>query len=198
MDQFRWRRVECLFQARRGLEAYEKVGPVSDVFQQLAGSYDRAGDFDGLNALLAAHRKREPKDVQHLYWEGHLKFQDRDYPGAAALFKKFLAASGDKTANVWVARNEYLRAVLRARPADAPALLAELEPERVPRSLRAAVAATAGDRAELERLVAEATENGRPLWFYSDKDFCGAIRHERWAELRAKHPDPNPRPKEGM
>lgn len=196
--QFRWRRVACLLQARRGMEAYEKIGPVAEVFQQLAASYDRINDLDGLKGLLAAHRKREPKDVQLLYWEAHLKFRTREYAAAAPLFKKFLAAADDKTPNGREARDGYLRAVLRSKPADAPAVLAELRPERVAPALRAAVAASAGARDELERLIAEATRGGRPLWFYADEDFRQAFGQKRWADLRAKYPDPVPPPKEEL
>lgn len=191
-NRFRSRRVECLFLAKKGLEAYAKVEPVAEVFQQLAGLYDRANDLDGLAALLAAHRKREPNDPQRLYWQGHLNFRDRNYAGASLLFKTFLKEAGERDANRWQARDEYLRCALRTDPAAANRLLAEFGPGPVAFPLRAAVAAATGDRFELERLIAEATRGGGPLWFYSDEDFRAAIRRDEWADLRARHPDPNP------
>ena len=193
-SQFRWRRVECLFKAKKGLEAYEKVEPTADVFQQLARLYDQGEDFDGLAALLAAHRKRTPNDPQTVYWQGHLSFRKRDYAAATVLFKKFLLDNDEKTQNRWMARDEYVRATLRTKPADAAKLLADFE-EPVAPALRAAIAAATSDRPELERLLVEATKRGGKLWFYSDEDFRRAFNQEPWRDLRAKYPDPNPRPK---
>ncbi|AWM41471.1 Tetratricopeptide repeat protein [Gemmata obscuriglobus] len=187
---FRWRQVECLFRAKRGLEAHEKVEPIAPVFQQLAGLYDRCDDLDGLKKLLVAHRKREPNDIQCVYWQAHLKFRAREYAAAAVLFKKFLRESDDKAANRWTARDEYLRGVLRSEPEAAGAVLAEFGEQPVSNPLRAAVAATAGNRTELERLIAEAIRGGASLWFYSDEDFRTAIGQEQWADLRAKYPAP--------
>lgn len=191
-SRFRSRRVECLFLAKKGLEAYAKIEPVAEVFQELAGLYDRANDLDGLAALLAAHRKREPNDPQRLYWQGHLNFRDRNYAGASLLFKTFLKEAGERDVNRWQARDEYLRCALRTDPAVANRLLAEFGREPVALPLRAAVAAATGDRFELERLIAEATRGGGPLWFYSDEDFRAAFRGAEWADLRARYPDPNP------
>ncbi|MBP3960036.1 tetratricopeptide repeat protein [Gemmata sp. G18] len=193
-SQFRGRRVECLFQAKKGLEAYEKVEPTADVFQQLARLYDQGEDFDGLAALLAAHRKRTPNDPQTVYWQGHLSFRKRDYAAATVLFKKFLLDNDEKTQNRWMARDEYVRATLRTKPADAAKLLADFE-EPVAPALRAAIAAATSDRPELERLLVEATKRGGKLWFYSDEDFRRAFNQEPWSDLRRKYPDPNPPPK---
>ncbi|HEY1186517.1 MAG TPA: hypothetical protein VGE74_02620 [Gemmata sp.] len=192
VNQFRSRRVECMFQAKKGLEAYEKIEPTAEVFQELAGLYDHADDLDGLAALIAAHHKREPADPQRLYWQGHLSYRDRNYAAAALQFKTFLLETDARAANRWSARDEYLRSTLRMDPAAAGRLLAEFGREPVAFPLRAAIAAAIGDRDELERLIAEATRNGNKLWFYTDEDFRAAIRHEQWADLRARHPNPNP------
>ena len=193
-QRFRWRRVECMFRAEQGLEAYEKVQPTADVFQQLAGLYDRGDDFDGLAALLAAHRKREPNDVQTAYWQGHLSFRQKDYATATLLYKKFLRETDEKVLNRWSACDEYVRGTLRTRPKDAAVVLAEVGADKVGHGLRAAVAAATGDRPELERLLAETTTRGGKVWFYHDEDFRKAIGQERWRDLRTKYPDPNPPP----
>lgn len=196
VSRFRSRRIECLFLAKKGLEAYARIEPTAEVFQELAGLYDRANDLDGLAALLAAHRTREPNDPQRLYWQGHLNFRDRNYAGASLLFKAFLKEIGGRDVmNRWAARDEYLRCALRTDPADAGRRLAEFGPGPVAFPLRAAVAAATGDRLELERLIKEATRGGGPLWFYSDEDFRAAFRQEQWADLRARYPDPNPKAK---
>ncbi len=193
-ETFRWRRVECLFKAKKGLEAYEKVEPAAEAFQQLARLYDQSEDFDGLAALLAAHRKRTPNDPQTLYWQGHLSFRKRDYAAATVLFKKFLLDNDEEVQNRWLARSEYVRGVLRTKPADAEKLLSEFGNEIAP-ALRAAIAAANGNRPELERLLADATKRGGKLWFYSDEDFRNAINQKQWSDLRAKYPDPTPPPK---
>ncbi len=190
--RFRWRRIACMFSAKKGLEAYEKVTPTADVFQQLAGLYDRADDFDGLAALLTAHRKREPNDIHRTYWQAHLSFRKRDYATATLLYKKFMLETDEKVLNRWSAREEYVRGTLRTKPEDASRLLTELGADKVAHALRAAVAAETGDRSELERLLAETTKNGAKVWFYHDEDFRRAIGQEQWRDLRTKYPDPNP------
>ncbi len=190
--RFRSRQVACLFRAKKGLEAYATVGPVAETFQQLAGLYDGGDDLDGLAALLVAHQKREPKDVQRVYWQAHLNFRKKEYPAAAVLFKKFLLETDEKAMNRWPARDEYVRAALRTKPADAAKLLAEFAPEEtVSLGLRAAVAADTGDRAELERLLADVTKDGGKVWFYHDEDFRRAMNAERYRDLR-EVPRPEP------
>ncbi len=194
-SQFRWRQAMCLYRAKMGLQAYETVAPASETFQQLAGLYERANEFDDLAALIAAHRKQFPKDIQLTYWQGQLLFRKMEYERATVLLKKFLKETEDKTANHWTARDSYLRGTLRSDPAAAVKALEEFPTERISLGLRAAIAAASGDRTELERLLAEVTKNGGQVWFYHDEDFRRFILAEQYRDLRKKYPDPNPPPK---
>jgi tetratricopeptide (TPR) repeat protein len=192
-DRFREQRVECLFKLKRGADAYRDVGPPEATFAQLAGLYDRAGDFAALAELLAMHRKRVPDDVEWVYWQAHLHFRKDNLAAAVPLFKSYLRDAGEG-ASRGLARDELLRALLRTRPAEARRTLNEFGPDTVSQALRAAIAAATDDRPELERLLAESARGGK-TWFYSDADFRRAVAGDAYRDLRAKYPDPNPPPK---
>jgi tetratricopeptide (TPR) repeat protein len=194
-DSFRYRRVECLFKLKKGLEAYRDVGPAKDTFRQLAFLYDGEDDLDGLAALIAAHRAGGERDPERAYWSAHLFFRKGDYEHAVPVYHKYLADTDADSPNRWAAHQELIRSLLRTRPAEAKAALAEIGPDKVTHPLRAAVAAAQGDLAELERLLEESARNGGKTWFYSDEDFRTFIRQERYRDLRKKYPDPNPPPK---
>jgi tetratricopeptide (TPR) repeat protein len=193
-DQFRSRRVACLFKLKKGLDAYRDVGPAIETFHQLAELYDMEKDFDGLAALVEAHRAAGVRDPERTYWQAHILFRKAEYARAAPVFHKYLDESDEKARMQWAARDELLRCVLRTKPADAGKTLGQLGADKVPVGLRATVAAAVGDRAELERLLAETAKNGR-MWFYSDEDFRRFIYQDRYRDLRTKYPDPKPPPK---
>ena len=193
-DRFRARRVVCLFKLKKGLDAYRDIGPPADTFRQLAYLYDMEKDFDGLDALIAAHRDRKVPDPERAYWQAHLLYRKGEYARAVPAFHKYLDESDEKAPSRWSARDEVVRCVLRTKPADAPRTLAGFGEDKVGLPLQAAVAAAAGDRAELERLLADSAKNGGKTWFYSDEDFRKFFSAERYRDLRAKYPDPNPPP----
>ena len=194
-DSFRRQQVLCLYRAKRGIEAYEKIDSSHETFQQLAWLFDNDKDFVGLAALIAAHRKRTPNDIQNAYWQAHFSYRKEDYTTALPLYKQFIRETDDKALNSWMARDEYLRCMLRTKPADSSVLLAQLGFDKVGNALRAAVAAATDNRVELERLLAEATNNGGKVWFYLDDDFRKFIHQDKYRDLRAKYPDTTPPPK---
>jgi hypothetical protein len=192
-DRFRERRVVCLFKLKKGLDAYRTLGPPVDTFRQLAGLYDAEKNLEGLAALIAAHRAAGVRDPERTFWEARLLFRKGENARAAAGYDKYLDESGENAPNRWMARTELIRALLRSRPADAGKRIAEFGPENVSAALRAAAAAATNDRAELERLLAETVKNGgKTTWFYSDEDFRRFIYQDKYRDLRAKYPDPNP------
>ena len=195
-DRFRSRRVDCLFRLKKGLEAYKTVGPADDTFRELARMYDTDKDTAGLDKLILAHQVADTGDTELTYWRGRLLFLRGEYGRAVLVHEKYLEKSEANAPSRWLARNELVRARLRVNPTGAAESLAELGPESVNLPLRAAVAAATGDRAELERLLEESTKHGGKTWFYSDEDFRQFIGQEKYRDLRAKYPDPNPPPKQ--
>jgi tetratricopeptide (TPR) repeat protein len=194
-DRFRSHRVVCLFKLKKGLDAYRTVGPAIETFSQLAGLYDGADDFDGLETLIKTHREAGVRDPERSFWQAHLLYRKKEYDKAVPAFQKYLDDSKPNAPGQWRARGELLRSVLRTKPADAAKTLAAIGTDKVDYGLRAAVAAASGNRAELERLLAEVTKNGAKVWFYSDEDFRRFIYQEKYRDLRTKYPDPNPPPK---
>jgi hypothetical protein len=90
-------RAACLFKLKKGPDAYRDVGPTIEPFRQLAGLYDTEKDFDGLTALIAAHRDREVRDPERTFWQAHILYRTGEYGRAALAFHKYLDES-DKNA----------------------------------------------------------------------------------------------------
>jgi len=195
-ELFRSRRVVCLFEQKKGPDAYRDVGPPNATFGQLAGLYDTAKDFEGLGALIKAHRNSGVRDSERPFWEARLLYRTNEYVRAGRAYRKYLNESDERAPSRWSARDELIRSALRTEPADAAKTVREFGPDGVSRSLRAAVAAANGNRDELERLLAESAKNGAKSWFYSDEDFRQFIYQGHYRDLREKYPDPNP-PKVG-
>jgi tetratricopeptide (TPR) repeat protein len=191
-DLFRTRRVACLFELKKGLDAYRDIGPPAETFRQLAWLYDAAKDFDGLADLIAAHRDRGGRDPERTFWQAHLFYRTGEYGRAVPVFYKYLDESDEKTPNQWGARDELIRCVLRTKPADAGTAVRKFGRDNVSAALRAAIAAATGDRDELDQLLTESAKNGGKTWFYVDEDFRRFIYQNRYRDLRAKYPDPNP------
>jgi hypothetical protein len=193
-ERFRERRVECLFKLNKGLAAYRDIAPAGATFRQLANMYDNMNDLAGLAELLAAHRRAKQKEPEGEFWEAHLRFRKDDLAGAIPLYKSYLRDAGEQATRLRQARDELIRALVRTAPADAKRMVRDLDPDDTSTALRAAVAAANGDRVEVERLLEESARNGK-TWFYADADFRRFIGQEKYRDLRAKYPDPNPPPK---
>jgi hypothetical protein len=194
-ERFRYRRVECLYHAQKGLDAYQKVGPGNDTFRQLANLYAAAKDLPGLEKLIAAHRTAATGDRELMFWQGRLLYLKGEYNRAIAVYIKYLSENADNGANIWSARDELLRSRLRLDPESAAAALNDSDLDRISMALQAAVAAATDDREELVRLLEASTKGGRKTWFYGDEDFRRAISAGKYRDLRTKYPDPNPPPK---
>ncbi|MBA4063141.1 MAG: hypothetical protein C0501_05405 [Isosphaera sp.] len=194
-DQFRFRRVRCLYQAKQGLKAYAEVGPAADTFEQLAHAYENDNDAAGLGALVAAHRKRSPDDATLGYWAAALAYLEADYGRAADGFAAFLKAAGEKEPRRWSATDRCVRGYLRAgKPAKARAAVAEIGADRVGPGLRVAVTLADGKEAEADELLAELAKDPRGGFgfVYYDEDFARLVARPEFAALRKKYPDPRP------
>jgi hypothetical protein len=92
----------------------------------------------------------------------------------------------------WRFPERLARARLRAGDAAAAArVIDDLPPDRITTGLRTAVLAAQGDHlAVAANLEAEAQRAGAVVGLYTDDDFAREIAAPRYAELRAKYPDP--------
>lgn len=195
-DAFRFRRVGCLYDLKRGLEAYAEIGPADKTFGQLAWRYDAARDPAGLAALVAAHAERFPTDNVLRYWKAEVHYLKEEYATAAPLFARYRDSARDTESERFSAADRQIRSLLRAGDTrGASAAIDGVGREKVAAPLRAAVAAAGGDVAEVERLMAEQHKAaGGAGWFYYDEDFVRLTAAEPFAGLRKKYPDPRPKP----
>ncbi len=191
---FRYRRVQCLYAAKKGLKAYAEIGPAKDTFSQLAYAYEADKDAAGLEALVAAHRKRSPRELQLLYWSAAVLRLKGKLGESADGYRAFLKKAEKMDANRWSAAQGCVRGYLQAeRLRDATMAIADLEPELVPLALRVAVALADGRLTDAEALLAEAAEAPNGFGFlYYDEDFAKQIARPEYATLREQYPAPVP------
>lgn len=193
-NTFRSRRVRCLILMKQGLRAYAEVGPAADTFAQVAQSYRFDKDAAGLEALVAAHRKRYPADVQLLYWSAEVLLLKDEGVKAADGFRMFLRRANAKEANRSAAAEWCVRGYLRANKLrEARDVVADFGPVLVGAGLRAAVALADERPEQAEAILAQlAKERGGFGFVYYDEDFARQILRPEYAELRKKYPDPRP------
>jgi tetratricopeptide (TPR) repeat protein len=196
-NRFRGSRVFCLYQMKKGLRAYGEVGPAADTFAQLAFNYSNDKDAPGLEALIAAHRKREPKDRQLIYWSAELLYLGDKRIEASEAFLKFVTEGKDDEPNRWQAIDRCVRGYLRAKlPTKAHDAVVAIG--MVPPGLRAAVHLANGRLALAEEVIAaEAKTHGGYQWLYYDEDFRRLINLPEFDSLRKKYPDTRNDPSSG-
>ena len=88
-EEFRARRVECLYSAGKGLLAYETIGPAESTFPQLARLFGRGKDASSLGELVAAHRTKFPAAPELPYWDAEVLFLRGEYARAATALEAF-------------------------------------------------------------------------------------------------------------
>ena len=112
LGALRYERVWAFYRAGKGMEAYEKIEPAADTFQQLAGYYDEAGSADQialLKSLIEAHQAGHPEDPWLDVYAAVVEQREKNYGEADRLF----ARAGQK------ASEDYLKSNFRARRLDA-------------------------------------------------------------------------------
>lgn len=201
-DDFRSRRVACLYRLKRGLEAYRRVGPATDTFRQLAGLYRGADDPAGLAALIDAHQPHAAGDPVVLYWRAEVADLKNDHRAAAAGYAAYRKAAAGREGEKFTAQRAWdkqVRSLVRAGDAAAArAVVGEQTGDDADPVLAAVVAAAAGDAAGVERLMdAAAAGPGGVARFYWDADFVRLTAGPGFDAVRKKHPDPRPKPPPG-
>jgi len=191
-NQFRYRRIQCLYALKQGLKAYAEIGPEQETFEQLVWRYQADKDSKGLDALLAAHGKKSPDDLQLLYWAAvSLQMQGKPIKAAEA-FRVFAKKANAEVRNYRVAVSQCVRNYLRAEQLhNARSAVMEFGTDVVPTSLQAAIALADGKPAEVEKILEDlATETDGTGHFYYDEDFARLMARPENAALRKKYPDP--------
>ncbi|MCE9567841.1 MAG: hypothetical protein K8U57_38065 [Planctomycetes bacterium] len=191
VDQFRYRRVECLYSLKQGLKAFAEIGPEQETFQQLAYRYAGDSDASGLENLVAARRKRSPDELQLLYWSAKSHELRNELGLAADEYLEFVRKTNDEVPNYHMAATQCVRNYLRVEQLrDARAAVMEFGPDVIHDSLRAAVLLAEGQSAEVEAMLAGFAErpNGAGHFYY-DEDFARLMARPENAMLRKKYPD---------
>ena len=192
---FRVRRVECLYKLGRALTAYAEVAPADETFRQLAFEFVKDKKPIDLAELIAAHTKRFPTAPEVAYWTGEAYFLLGEYAKAAGAFAAFEKSPSKAGTERWRLPERLVRARLRAGDVDGALQHSNgLSPDRTPVALRAALFAGRGDADVVAFLLdAEAQRAGGVAMFYADEDFAREFADAKFAELRAKYPDPRPK-----
>jgi predicted Zn-dependent protease len=90
VSQFASSRVIARYYSGKALSAYEEIGTKEDTFKQLASLCLTNENYPVLEALLAAHTKNGPDDVEILYWWFRLRIRQDRIKEATGLFDKAL------------------------------------------------------------------------------------------------------------
>jgi len=194
-ETFRWSRVENLAGANRIGEAYAKVGPRRETFQQLASRLREDHDLPTLGTLIWIHAKAEPKDPKIFLWRGNLRFRKGDYESAVKELKAYRSSQADPAKiNDWLFKEQLVRSLLRLKRFEEARK--ELRPSNKElyynRLLDAAITAATGDVEKTEKVLEELIQIQRyePAAFYADADLGPLLRTEPFKKLLEKYPPP--------
>ena len=88
LSSIRYHRLSSLIQADRGAEAYEKIAPPDETFQQIAEHYRRNDEIEKLEKLVAQHRALQPNDKQLDLYSGIVAMHRKEYAVADRLFAR--------------------------------------------------------------------------------------------------------------
>jgi tetratricopeptide (TPR) repeat protein len=191
-NRFRARRVECLYELKQGLKAYQEVGPVKDTFQQLAYAYSQDKDLENLEKLIGIHHKALPDDPSGAYWTAELLYVREKYSAASDAFSKYVQMAEDEHFERRIGIEKCIRSYLRSnRVREARFMVADQKPDILPAALRAAVALADGKPGQADDILAELGKQPGGFGFvYNDPDFARLIAKPEFATLRKKYPEP--------
>src|SRR5207249_4270964 len=83
--QYRNGLIRARVKAEKVVATYQEVGPRRITFEELAQACLTERNAKELAALLAAHRRAEPDDLNVPRWELEVKWLNKDYEGALQL-----------------------------------------------------------------------------------------------------------------
>ena len=191
-EEFRDRRLEACYRGGKGLWAYANVGPRKEVFDRLVWRYAGDRDADGLEALLRAHRKAEPRDVDLALWQAEVHWLRGEHAQVVTELESFRRNAKDEKRQQWRVTDRLVRSLARLGRFAAARREAKRNATAGP-LLRAVPEALAGDAAGLERELDACAQRGfHPVTFYADPDVGRALRTEPFRKLREKYPEPAP------
>jgi hypothetical protein len=196
LDQFRDARVQAAFDNKQGLAAYERIPPRRATFVQLAELYLDADDAQGFAALIAAHRKSDPRDANLAVWEAESHWRNKRYADVIKTLRSNRDAIIDQSEDaVWEYEDHMIRALVRTQRFDEAMVLAKASTARDEDPwYEVMVNAARGDVVSTMRLIQQSIdEQGYEAEYYYDDDDMGpALRSDKFAKLREKYPDPYP------
>ncbi|MBT6155393.1 MAG: hypothetical protein HOL01_23370 [Planctomycetaceae bacterium] len=88
LSSIRYQRISAMIQAGRGKEAYEKIAPSDETFQQVAEHHRRNEETDKLEKLVEQHRALQPNDKQLDLYAGVVAMHRKEYAAADRLFAR--------------------------------------------------------------------------------------------------------------
>jgi tetratricopeptide (TPR) repeat protein len=189
-EAFRSQRVLARFQAGRGLSAYADVGPPKATFDQLANLFDKEELVEQLEELLAAHRKKDPRDEDLVFWFAEADFLHKRYD------KVIEQLRGHRLGSRWRlrerAQDRLVRALVRlSRGKEAVKEVRAEAQQPVAPILVALAHAAVGDAARTITALEECVkQEWDPDDFYRDPDLAPLLRGDRLRAVRDKYPDP--------
>jgi tetratricopeptide (TPR) repeat protein len=201
-ERYRAARVDALYRAGRGLEAYRLVGPPRATFRQLIPFFVDDPDPVPLTKLAEAHVRADPTDPDRSTWQAEICWRRGDYEGVASLLKRGdwrAQNSAAETPGYFEKRNQLrrdrlVRSLLRLGRLD------EAEEEIEPKSYgelwalgEALVAAAQGDAKGVFTSVESIIKDAGPdalVRLYSDADLGPLLDGPAGRLVREKYPPP--------
>lgn len=194
-EQFRERRVFAAFKAGKALDAYTRIGPRRETFQQLAQLLTGARNPEQLQALLKAHRLADAEDDSLTLWDAELLFLREDYDRCIKHLTKNRAKILVKAENRWKFHDRLIRSLVRAKRFKEAAEEAETGKE-YNRMFPVIVMAAAGDVDQTAEELARLEKEDQLRIPYFDPDLGKALRSEKFRKVRERFPDPDEKKEE--
>jgi len=192
-QRFQHLRVFARYKAGKGLSAYADFEPRRQVFDHLAGLFLADKDGRGLEALVAAHRKADPKDDSLPVWEAEARWLAGDYAAVVKLLHEHRKGAFADRKYQWKFQDRLVRSLARLKRFDealqeAQAIAADQFANPL---LVAVVHALAGDVPKTGAALGECMKRYDATFsFYADPDLGPILRSEPFRALRERYPEP--------
>jgi tetratricopeptide (TPR) repeat protein len=193
--QRQWMYRNGLFRARvmagKTVQTYKESAPDQTTFSDLAHACSGSGNVGELEALLAAHRERDPDDVDLPAWEVEVLWLKKDHEGVCKRLTEQRTALLASPRWRWKFEGYLVRALVRSKKTEQAVKEAEAlaRKNRGDPLLRVLAHAANGD---VKRTIAEFARLGdrhERQRCYQDEDLGPLLRSEAFAALRQRFPE---------